>query len=206
MSDWEPRVTARQAEMTDLQRRADQQKKVIAAAQGLGAQLPKLQSAAMESGRKCMAAEQAMETDLAQINLINARLASVLPALPEHPATRPTRAATRATTQAASAATKPAVSDLALEELQRQIDDCSEQLIALETSQTESDITKDRKACEAAHKQMAATLAAAESVLKNNPDMRDSLVSAGQLESRVDDVIDELVVGRRANQLLDLQR
>jgi hypothetical protein len=199
VSDWEPRVAARELEMSGLERQMDQQRKIVAAARGLREQLGSQHAAAMAAGRNYMAAEQAIESDLARINLIKARLTSAQPATPPAAATRPAKGA--------APTTKPAPTDLELDDLQRQIDDCSEQLSALQASNAESDIVKFGQVCTSAHKHLAAALTAAESVFKVYPDLRDSLVSTGQLQSRVDDVIDQLAAARQArDQLLDLQR
>jgi hypothetical protein len=182
LDEWEPRITSRQTEARDLERRIAQQRKVVDAANGRADQLPALQAAAFDAGRKYLAAEEACQADQFQLD----RLAAA-------PTTAPS--------------TQPATSDRQLAELGRQVDELTDEIAALQSTTGDIAIAAGRKAVADARKQQDAAMAAAAAVLRSHSDVNAAVLAAVDLQNHVNDLITQLFAVRHSlEQVQDLQR
>jgi pSer/pThr/pTyr-binding forkhead associated (FHA) protein len=205
LDDWEPRVNQRKDELASLQFKMDELRKVIDAARGVGETLGPLREAASQAGKDYAAAERSVQADQWRLDEIDQSLSSAASASSAIPATRPAMAAGRG-----KPSTRPSgqavETDLELGEIQQQITDISEQISSPRGAAAGAAMAKQQQVRAAAKKRLDAAMSAAASVLRDHPDIALSLNSAGQLQGRIDALIDQLAQIRQAQEnLLDMR-
>lgn len=172
LADWQTNFAVKQQQLDDLNSRIDEQKKLIAAAVAADAQLKGLQTAADQAEVNYTAAQKTLDQDQAEYQSLSNQLSL---GAPNPAATQPTRDATYA-------------------DLQAQIQELTGRIDAAKSTGVDTAMPTAQQNLLSAEQQLDREFASALDLLKDYPDTVQSLTIARQLQGRISDLNDQLIL------------